>query len=123
MLFLLNTTVVDVMVPEARLMSRWRQLGCGDPSDLQAADALDFVEQVMSRHLSTRQILDPDLAMDLAALIITKTGANCMSFAPAQDGGFKARLRDLPSLVLETYRDGSLNAVAEHRQVRRRTAL
>ena len=52
---------------------------------------------------------DENLLKDMAALIIAKTGANSLILKPAPDGLFEARLRDVPPLVLETYRSGAAN--------------
>lgn len=109
MLFLLNTTIVDVAVPEIHLSQRWRAIGCGEPSSLRAQDAISFVVNQMNIEREAGRQIDDVLAKDLAALIITKTGANSLIIKPVASGGVEPRLRNLPPLVLETYRRGADN--------------
>jgi len=106
MLFLLNDTVIEIDAPEARLLSRWRDIGCGDPRSLRAHDAVEFVQ----RHYQSLADEKPeDALLDLAALIIAKTGANSLILKPTASGGLEPHLRDVPPMVLETYRKGAAN--------------
>lgn len=99
MLFLLNDKVIEVNAPEAHLLERWRTIGCGDPRQMRAHDAVEFVA---ARHEDLQ-------SMDIAALIIAKTGANSLMLKPTASGGVEPRLRDIPPLVLETYQRGAAN--------------
>lgn len=99
MLFLLNDKVIEVNAPEAHLLERWRTIGCGDPRQMRAHDAVEFVAE---RHEDLQ-------SMDIAALIISKTGANSLMLKPTASGGVEPRLRDIPPLVLETYQRGAAN--------------
>lgn len=109
MLFLLNTTIVELPVPELHLRQRWRGMGCGDPASLRAQDAISFVtERLVDLHRSSRA-LDNETAQDLASLVIAKTGANSLTLKPTASGRFEPRLRDMPKLVLETYARGAAN--------------
>ena len=99
MLFLLNDKVIEVNAPEAHLLERWRTIGCGDPRQMRAHDAVEFVA-------ARYEDLPP---MDVAALIISKTGANSLMLKPTASGGVEPRLRDIPPLVLETYQRGAAN--------------
>ena len=109
MLFLLNDKVIEITAPEAHLMQRWRDIGCGDPRVLRAQSAVE----VAVSHFSSRPTLsETDAALieqDIAALIIAKTGANSLILKPNPAGGFEPRLRDVPHLVLETYQRGAAN--------------
>ena len=109
MLFLLNDMIVEIAVPEMHLQQRWREIGCGDPQTLRAQDALGFVQDKMAEQSAENGNLDEDMARDMAALIITKTGANSLILKPTSSGAFEPRLRDLPILVLETYQRGAAN--------------
>lgn len=111
MLFLLNTTLVAVAVPEMHLRQRWRTMGCGDPDTLRAQDAISFVVSKMMAQSGPNTDIDSELARDLAALIISKTGANSLILKPTPSGGLEPRLRDLPRMVLETYQRGAANDV------------
>ena len=107
MLFLLNNDIIDIKAPEAHLARRWKSLGCGEPNALRARDALEFVKAVIEHH--RRDGLDPDieLATDLAALLITKTGANAALFMPRTEGESEPRLTTVPESVLEIMSTGS----------------
>ncbi len=107
MLFLLNDMIVDVEAPETRLLQRWREMGCGDPRMLRAQDAIHYIQDVFSRN--GRAPLEPETAMDIAALVVAKTGANSLILKPTISGGVEPRLSDVPALVLETYRRGADN--------------
>jgi len=109
MLFLLNDTVIEIDAPEAHLMQRWRAIGCGDPRQLRAQQAVAFaIERFISlKHAnSEEQTLGQS---DIAALIVAKTGANSLILKPNASGGYEPRLRDVPILVLETYLRGAAN--------------
>lgn len=109
MLFLLNDKVIEIEMPETHLMQRRREIGCGDPRNLRAQQAVEFAVQ---RFVSLRRAgADEVLAgqKDIAALIIAKTGANSLILKPNAAGGFEPRLRDVPPLVLETYQRGAAN--------------
>lgn len=104
MLFLLNDYVVSIGSPEVHLMQNWRTMGCGHPRDIQAQDAIDFAVSAVAAGPVSH-----DMAINLAALIISKTGANSIILKPAVSGGLEPRLRHLPPLVLETYARGAAN--------------
>jgi len=106
MLFLLNDTLVEVPVPEARLQSRWRRMGCGDPTTLMASEAINFVREKVHEIQARREPLEKDQCEDFASLIIATTGANCLILKPTASGELEPRLRDLPRPVLETYKRG-----------------
>ena len=107
MLFLLNHKVIELDTPEAHLLQRWRDIGCGDPRVLRAQDAVDFaVQRFTSLPLGTE---DQMVFLDIAALIVAKTGANCLILKPTPSGGYEPRLRDVPHLILETYQRGAAN--------------
>lgn len=97
MLFLFNRTVVDLETPEAHLSKHWKRIGCGDPSSLLASDAVDFSIMVVNDVINDGLELEVETMQDLAALLITKTGANAVLFT----GTNSARLNILPELVLE----------------------
>lgn len=118
MLFLLNTQIVELASPELRLLRRWRKIGCGDPTALRAQDAIGFVAQKVHEASRSHMVLDDSLARDLAALVVAKTGANCLQLRPAPNGQLEPRLRTVPLAVLETYRRGA-NAPSEFASRRR----
>ena len=101
MLFLLNTHVLEVDAPEARLARRWKTLGCGDPRSMMARDALDFAKAVMKSHMANKTELESELAADIGALIISKTGANAALFID----GSEPRLTLLPEGILASLAD------------------
>jgi hypothetical protein len=109
MLFLLNDKVIEVKAPEAHLLQRWREIGCGDPRQLRAQDAVEIATQKFSRLNPSSVDEMPDELNDIAALIIAKTGANSLILKPTPAGGYEPRLRDVPQLVLETYLRGAAN--------------
>lgn len=109
MLFLLNDTVIEIDAPEAHLMQRWRRIGCGDPRQLRAQQAIEVaIHQFtgMSAVSPEEQLLRQT---DIAALVIAKTGANSLVLKPNAAGGYEPRLRDVPPLVLEAYQRGAAN--------------
>lgn len=109
MLFLLNDQVIEITAPEAHLLQRWRDIGCGDSRELRAQEAVQAATQIYTR-LSAEGFVEADLSyLDIAALIIAKTGANSLILRPTANGGFEPRLRDVPHLVLETYQRGAAN--------------
>jgi len=108
MLFLLNDRVVELDAPEARVSGRWREIGCGDPRELRALEAVDFVKS-KAQSLLDGSVADDEMLKDLAALIVSKTGANSFILKPTPSGMVEARLSNIPDLVLETYRAGAAN--------------
>jgi len=109
MLFLLNDKVIDLPAPEAHLLQRWRDMGCGDPRQLRAQDAVAFATQ---RFVGLQGVSVEGQTLgcqDIAALIIAKTGANSLILKPTVSGEFEPRLRHVPTLVLETYQRGAAN--------------
>lgn len=109
MLFLLNDRVIEVEMPEARVTSRWREIGCGDPAHLRAHEAVEFVKARLQSSLPDCAIALGETHKDLAALIVSKTGANSLVLRPTASGDFEPRLRDVPTIVLETYQRGAAN--------------
>ncbi|MEL6830868.1 MAG: hypothetical protein AAFO63_12100 [Pseudomonadota bacterium] len=109
MLFLLNSTIMDVPSPEIHLRSCWRRLGCGLPEQMRAQDAIAFVQLQVEQALKSSDELEGELALDLASLVIAKTGANSLTFQPTPSGRLEPRLRHIPRLVLETYWQGAAN--------------
>lgn len=109
MLFLLNSTIIDVPSPEIHLRSCWRRLGCGSPETMRAQDAISFVQSRIEDELKTGAALDPELVLDLAALVVAKTGANSLTFKSTPSGKLEPRLQHVPRLVLETYWQGAAN--------------
>ena len=101
MLFLLNDRILNVDAPEARLARRWKMLGCGDPRSMMARDAIEFTRAVIESHRVNEMDMESDLADDLAALIIAKTGANAALFI----AGNEPRLTLLPEGILATLAD------------------
>lgn len=102
MLFLLNNRVVDVDIPEARLARRWKTIGCGDPYGMRARHALEFTQSLMCDYATKGEIIDEDLAEDLAALLIAKTGANAVLFPSMESAEAEPRLTILPEAILES---------------------
>ncbi|MEO1641726.1 MAG: hypothetical protein AAFR74_00215 [Pseudomonadota bacterium] len=109
MLFLLNDQIAELDAPEAHLLRRWRSMGCGDPFQMRAQDAIEFVRDAVSAKLRSGARLDNLVLQDYAALIVAKTGANSLILKPRADGSLEPRLQDLPRLVLETYKRGAAN--------------
>ena len=91
MLFLLNDQVIEITSPEAHLLQRWRDIGCGDARQLRAQDAVATATKIYTQ-LSLDEFQEADLYyLDIAALIIAKTGANILVLKPTADGGFEPR--------------------------------
>lgn len=109
MLFLLNNKVIEIAAPEAHLLQRWRQMGCGDPRLLRAHEAVAFATDRYGASRTAGDIETDLTDQDIAALIIAKTGANSLVLKPNASGGFEPRIRDIPPLVLETYLRGAAN--------------
>ena len=97
MLFLLNRAIVEVEAPELYLAKNWRRIGCGDPDRMMASDAVDFSIMVVNSHLNDGEELSGQTMMDIASLLITKTGANAALFT----GTLEARLNVLDRVILE----------------------
>lgn len=101
MLFLLNDRIIDVPAPEAHIHRRWRILGCGEPTRLLPDDAMQFAQSVVRQSYRECIELCDETVQDLAALIITITGANAaLIHANREDGG--PRLARLPEGILAT---------------------
>ena len=96
MLFLLNRHIVEIDAPERHLDRFWRRLGCGDPACISPEQAVKFAVMVVNDHILDGFEPGEDTLGDLAALIITKTGANAALF----DGTKSARLNILPEEAL-----------------------
>ena len=109
MLFLLNDKVIEIETPEARIMGRWREIGCGDPRQLRAHEAVEFVKTKFQSMTKAARAQNEDALKDLAALIVAKTGANSLILKPTASGDFEPRLKDVPAIVLETYLRGAAN--------------
>ena len=109
MLFLLNDRVIEIDTPEARGIGRWREIGCGDPRQLRAHEAVDFVKSKVQSLAHPLPADDSELLKDLAALIVAKTGANSLILKPTASGDMEPHLKDVPALVLETYLRGAAN--------------
>lgn len=106
MLFLLNDKVIEIDAPEARILGRWRDMGCGDPRLMRAHEAVDFVK---TRIDPSSEPQEDEALRDYAALIISKTGANSLILKPTPAGDVEARLSNVPQLVLETFKTGAAN--------------
>ena len=104
MLFLFNNRVVEVELPELRLARRWRTLGCGDPRALRARDAVEFARCVIDQAERDAVALEDETVLDIAALIISKTGANAVQFVPRMSGPSEPRLSNIQPEALETFR-------------------
>ena len=109
MLFLLNDKVIEIETPEARIMGRWREIGCGDPRQLRAHEAVEFVKTQFQAMSKTARIENEDALKDFAALIVAKTGANSLILKPTASGDLEPHLKDVPPIVLETYLRGAAN--------------
>nr|WP_070958548.1 hypothetical protein [Hyphomonas sp. Mor2] len=116
MLFLLNDTVIEIEAPEARVLSRWRDMGCGDPRKMRASDAVEFARTQIAPWIGKTAEAESDLLQDVAALIISKTGANSLILMPTPGGQLEARLKDVPPLVLETFKAGAANDRGERQR-------
>lgn len=96
MLFLLNKAIVDIETPELYLAQNWQRIGCGDPVGMMASDAVNFAVMVVNAHIHDGIEIERETHLDLAALLITKTGANAALFT----GTNEARLNVLSETVL-----------------------
>lgn len=104
MLFLFNDRIIEVEFPELRLARRWRTLGCGDPAGMKAREAVEFARAVVDQAERDDQSLDHETRIDIAALIIAKTGANAVQFVPRMSGPSEPRLSTVPEAALEAFR-------------------
>lgn len=103
MLVLIDDRLLEVELPEIRLSKCWPRLGCGEPSSLQAIDAVRFAEAVVQAHRRERLVMGDALLGDLAALIVAKTGANGVRFRTLDGGQTEARLHHFDDGVLRLY--------------------
>jgi len=104
MLFLLNNQVLELELPEHRLARRWRVMGCGDPHAMRAREAVDFARSVVDAAHVAGEPLGQETALDLAALIVAKTGANAAQFVPRASGTSEARINTFAEPVLDLFR-------------------
>lgn len=104
MLFLLNNQVLDLELPEHRLARRWRIMGCGDPVALRAREAVEFARQIVDDTRAAGEDIDEDCALDIAALIVAKTGANAAQFVPRPSGISEPRINTFSEQVLDLFR-------------------
>ena len=108
MLFLLNDQIVNVALPEMHLERRWKMIGCGKPYGLRACEVVEFVQGRLEEVRVTRESLSDKEARDLAALIISRTGANSLILRHRSDGSSEPMLRLIPAPVLDVFARGSL---------------
>ena len=104
MLFLFNDRLVELDLPETRLSRRWRTLGCGEPTSLRAREAVEFARAVVDQAQTDQIELDPDIVLDIASLIVAKTGANAIQFIPRMSGPSEPRLSNVPHEALDAFR-------------------
>lgn len=104
MLFLFNDRVVELDLPEMRLSRRWRTLGCGDPTALRAREAVEFARAVVDQARSEDTLLEDETILDIACLIVAKTGANAIQFVPRMSGPSEPRLSCVQPEALEAFR-------------------
>ncbi len=112
MLFLFNDRVIDVDLPELRLARRWRTLGCGDPNGLRARDAVDFARSIVDEAERENTPLDDETMLDIACLIISKTGANAIQFVPRVTGPSEPRLSSVQPEALQAFRASAADGEA-----------
>lgn len=100
MLFLLNDVVTDIAAPEMRLLHRQPAFR-DDVLCLTASEALALARQRLQA-LHDRGLMPADnLIDDLAALIISRTGANAAFFPVSGRRVGEARLGLFPEIVLQ----------------------
>ncbi len=104
MLFLLDDRVIEVDMPEIRLARRWRVLGCGDPHLLRARDAVEFARAIIDETRADSVPLEAEIAADIAALIVARTGANAVQFRPRAQGPSEPHLFTLPEEAMAAFR-------------------
>lgn len=104
----MNNQIIEVDAPEMRLTRKWKTLGCGDPRAMMARDAMDFAKAVVENYRANNETIEPELMGDLAALIISKTGANAALFID----GSEPRLTLLPESILAKLKDRVENGKA-----------
>lgn len=103
MLFLLNDVVTEIEAPEMRLLTRRAVLG-DDVLSLRPREAMERVRLKLQGVHDRGEVPERALIEDLAALIISRTGANAALF-PVHDGRVaEARLTILPESILEAVR-------------------
>ncbi len=105
MLFLFNDTITEIDAPEIHLLRRASYLGCDDPHGLRARDAIALATAAVSACLADGRLPGAALIADLAALIISKTGANAALFPIHGTTASEPRLTILPETILEALRD------------------
>lgn len=103
MLFLLNDVVTEVEAPEMRLIVRAAVFGV-DVHALRPREAMDLVRRTLQASHDRGEVPDTALVNDLAALIISKTGANAALFPVHEGRVAEARLTILPEAILEAVR-------------------
>ncbi|MEO0465420.1 MAG: hypothetical protein AAF216_02665 [Pseudomonadota bacterium] len=116
MLFLFIDHVIDIELPEVRLQKCWRKLGCGDPRQMRARDAVEFARAVFDQSQTDAIAIDSETAKDIAALIISKTGANAVQFVPRISGPSEPRLSTISNEALEAFRVHGGSRMAENRE-------
>ena len=102
MLFLLNREIIELEAPELYLAQNWNRIGCGDPVSMMASDAVNFSITVVNSHINEGIELSSETMLDIAALLVTKTGANAALFTGTEE----ARLNVINDVVLENLRGG-----------------
>lgn len=103
MLFLLNDIVTEIEAPEMRLLIREAVFG-GDVQALRPREAMEIARGRLQALHDRGQVPDQTMVDDLAALIISKTGANAALFPVHEGRVAEARLTILPEAILESVR-------------------
>lgn len=104
MLFLLNDRVTWIEAPEIHLLKRGPVLGFEDLHAMRAREAIELARGKLQACHDAGIRPDEGLIMDLAALIIAKTGANAALFPVHEDQVSEPRLTILPESILEAIR-------------------
>jgi hypothetical protein len=101
MLFLLNDTIIEIDAPEIHLLKRSAAFGGRDVHGLRAREALDLAREKFAQSLGKTSGPQHDILADIAALIISKTGANAALFPVSGHSVAEPRVAALPEPVLE----------------------
>ncbi len=104
MLFLLNEFVTEIEAPELRLLKRGPALGFEDIHSMRAREAIELARSRLQACHDDGAVPDLSLVADLAALIISKTGANAALFPVHEGRVSEPRLTILPESILEAVR-------------------
>lgn len=110
MLVLVNDIIVELDSPEAHASLFWHRVLEDDPRSMLTSGILDVVRDIFISTYADQAgtPADVNFIRDIAAVIVTYTGANVALFPTSHENG-SMRITNVPEAVLQTLQKRSAN--------------